>query len=626
MTTLLQYAIEAVVVTGVLYLNYRLLIDRKVGHGWARAYLLGALLLGAVIPALDIPVWAGEVVYIEAVEPMSEPIGTSAAAEMVQEVNPQQIAWLIYAVGAVVTAVLILRQCRAIGRIRRRAVRTEWMGYALIRTELPITPFSFLRTIYVWQQTPDEELPTILAHESSHIRRGHTAERLVVEGFKVLFWWNPFCWLTARTLAEVEEFEADQDVLCGGFSHDEYMTTLFRQQFGLSPDIANGLPHSFTKKRFQMMTKQINSSHQGLRATAVAVVVTGLVCAFSLRAQATEYRTFNASVETKPSIDAPKQTFRLVVTNNRSPIVGATIVVVGTQRGMTTDFNGVATIEAAAGDQLRIDYIGYDSRTITLGKENELIVVLTPSDQQPRIDEIVVESYGVPSDEETPFVVVEQMPTFEGGDINSFRQWVMERIRPCKNDAGELLTGRVIVQFAIERDGRLTIGQVVQTPDSRLSNEVIRLLAASPRWNAGMQRGKKVRVQCTLPIDFRASEEATATTPNSAAAATNDEPFLVVEQMPTFEGGDINTFRQWVMERIRPCKSDAGEPLTGRVIAQFAIERDGSLTFERILRTPDKRLSDEVQRVIESSPRWKAGTQRGHAVRVRFTLPVDFAK
>ncbi len=507
MQMLLQYAVETMAVTGILYLLYRLLLDRKVPFGWARAYLLGAILLGVVIPALDIPVWTGKVIYVEEVAAVDATGAmVPAPTERIAQMDGLWIIALLYALGAGCFLALILRQCRQIGRIGRHAIRSEQMGYPLMQTEARITPFSFLRTIYIWQQTPAEELPTILAHEVSHIRRGHTIERIAVELLKALLWWNPMVWLVARTLTEVEEFEADQDVLRNGFSRNEYMTTLFRQQFGFSPDISNGLPHSLTKKRFQMMTRNVQHSHALMRGAAVAATVAGLFCAFSLTAQATEYRTSDASVVTEQSADTSKQTVRMIVTNKQGPVVGATIVVVGTTRGTTTDFNGVATIDAAVGDQLQIAYIGHESRTITIGKDTALIVSLTPSEEQPKEDKIYAEKYGDPSIEDTPFLVVEQMPTFNGGDLNTFRHWLMEHIRPCRNEAGEFLTGRVLIQFVIERDGTLTIGRVLQSPDIRLSNEVIRLLASSPRWDPGSQRGQRVRVQYTLPVNFSATE------------------------------------------------------------------------------------------------------------------------
>ncbi len=514
-----RYLLEAVTASGVLYALYRLLLDRKIPYAWSRRYLIAAMVLGPLIPLMELQLLPAEVIDLgplpldEAASPISTP---TVAGPPTAGTN----GWLIgsYLVGVAILVAIMGQQWRQIRLLRRGARHVEGNRYPLVLTKEPIAPFSFLRTIYVWEGTPQEELPAIIAHETSHIAHGHTAERLVAESLKALLWWNPFVWLTIRQLGEVEEFEADHNVLAAGFQRDEYMTILFRQQFGFSPDISNGLPHSLTKKRFHMMTRNVQHSHALMRGAAVAATVAGLFCAFSLTAQATEYRTSDTSVVTEQSADTPKQTVRIIVTNQQGPIVGATIVVVGTTRGTTTDFNGVATVDAAAGDQLQIAYIGHERRTIMLGKDTTLIVSLTPSEEQPQIDEVVVkgygklpkeegiyyESYGVPSEENTPFLFVEQMPTFNGGDLNTFRQWIMERIRPCRNDAGEFLTGRVLIQFVIERNGTLTIGRVMQSPDIRLSNEVIRVLASSPRWEPGVQNGSKVRVQYILPIQFSA--------------------------------------------------------------------------------------------------------------------------
>ena len=65
------------------------------------------------------------------------------------------------------------------------------------------------------------------------------------------------------------------------------------------------------------------------------------------------------------------------------------------------------------------------------------------------------------------------------------------------------ISGRVLLMFVIERDGSLTNIQVLQTPDSSLSDEAIRVLKTSPKWTPGRQRNQSVRVKYTLPIDFR---------------------------------------------------------------------------------------------------------------------------
>ncbi|MBR2962041.1 MAG: energy transducer TonB [Alistipes sp.] len=103
-----------------------------------------------------------------------------------------------------------------------------------------------------------------------------------------------------------------------------------------------------------------------------------------------------------------------------------------------------------------------------------------------------------------------------------------------------------------------------------------------------------------------------------------DQPFVKVEEMPSFQGGDINTFRNWVMSKIRYPSIAQENHISGRVFLKFVVERDGSLTNIQVLQTPDQSLSDEAVRVLKLSPKWKPGRQRNQTVRVVYNLPVDF--
>lgn len=103
-----------------------------------------------------------------------------------------------------------------------------------------------------------------------------------------------------------------------------------------------------------------------------------------------------------------------------------------------------------------------------------------------------------------------------------------------------------------------------------------------------------------------------------------DEPFFVVEQMPMFQGGGLNTFLMWVQQQIKYPTIAMENGIQGRVTAQFTIERDGSLTNINILQSPDHSLSAETIRILRQSPKWEPGKQRDKPVRVRFTLPVNF--
>ncbi len=101
-------------------------------------------------------------------------------------------------------------------------------------------------------------------------------------------------------------------------------------------------------------------------------------------------------------------------------------------------------------------------------------------------------------------------------------------------------------------------------------------------------------------------------------------PFLRAEVMPKFHGGDLNTFRQWVQMQVRMPEVALKHKLQGRVVATFTIEKDGTLDDIQILQTPDRVFSEEVIRVLKKSDKWTPGTQKGEAVRVKYTLPIDF--
>jgi len=101
-------------------------------------------------------------------------------------------------------------------------------------------------------------------------------------------------------------------------------------------------------------------------------------------------------------------------------------------------------------------------------------------------------------------------------------------------------------------------------------------------------------------------------------------PVLIAEEMPKFQGGDINTFRKWCQENLKypPIAADNG--VQGRVSLSFVIERDGSVSNVKVMRGADKELDNAAIKIISSSPKWAPGKNRGKAVRVTYNMPIDF--
>ncbi len=108
-----------------------------------------------------------------------------------------------------------------------------------------------------------------------------------------------------------------------------------------------------------------------------------------------------------------------------------------------------------------------------------------------------------PAVEDEIFLIAETMPSFMDGTIETFRAWVMQNVKFPQIAADNNIQGRVVLSFVIDKDGRLTDIEVLQSPDRSLSEEAIRVLSKSPKWSPGKQRNQTVRVKYTLPVEFR---------------------------------------------------------------------------------------------------------------------------
>ncbi len=99
--------------------------------------------------------------------------------------------------------------------------------------------------------------------------------------------------------------------------------------------------------------------------------------------------------------------------------------------------------------------------------------------------------------------------------------------------------------------------------------------------------------------------------------------FVVVETMPEFPGGQAALFK-YLNESVKYPVIAQENNIQGRVIVQFVVEKDGSVTDVQVVRSVDPSLDKEAKRVISSMPKWSPGKQRGKAVRVKYTVPVNF--
>ena len=152
-------------------------------------------------------------------------------------------------------------------------------------------------------------------------------------------------------------------------------------------------------------------------------------------------------------------------------------------------------------------------------------------------------------------------------------------------------------------------------------------------WTGINSDSRNYKLAVNLVMDNFTKEEKKVVTP-TASKSKNDnyveeeEPedvvFVVVEKMPEFPGG-AQAMHKFLAENVKYPVIAQENGIQGRVVCQFTVNKDGSLVDIEVVRSGgDQSLDKEAVRVIKSMPKWKPGTQRGRAVRVKYTIPVDF--
>lgn len=564
--------LEMILSGGVLLAAYWLLLDRRVRPALCRAVLLVLPLLATVIPLLHIPVWpGGEALPLPVAVPEAAPAAAvalpAAKAAPGYERLLLTVFWTLWAAGSLFLFGLMGVQLLRIRQFRRGARRFRRGKCSFFEVGQRIAAFSFIRSIYLWRDTPRGELPLIVAHEAAHIRRRHSAERLAMEIMRALLWWNPCVWAAARLLSRVEEFEADADVLARGYDRRRYMMAILEQLLGPSPRIASGLGSSLTKQRFDMMTSSKRSGHAPLRLAALLPVLGALVCTFSF--------TTRAAALPEPPVGgdaAPTERVSVMARQEGKGLPGVVIRIDDTDSGAVTDAEGVARLSAAPGSVLHLSYAGCGERILYVRKsghgEQAFVVELSERD-------------AAASREGKPLYIVNGFPCERIDHIASDK---VERIEVYKD-------ATTLAKFG----------------------------------EAG--RNGVIVIELKPGVDLPAPDLAAKPAAESAPASDSGEIYLIVEKMPTFRGGDLKTYRDWVMTQLHyPGKANSRPK--GRVGVSFCVEPDGSVGNTQVLLSPDERLSEEVCRVLESTPAgaWTPGEQRGMRVRVRFTLVVDFSE
>ena len=283
MTEFLTYDLKVAVLIAVFYFCYRLLMERETFHRLNRIVLLSSIALSLVLPLCVITFH--ETIEVEQTTATANPNPQSPITDMpavtatdsvqMAPVDQSAVIFAIFMIGVLCRLFFIANSYRLLRRIISDSEQhTLEDDVTLAVVDLPVAPFSWMRTIVLSRIDYEERNPSILAHERGHIRLHHSWDIVFVEMLTALQWFNPVVWLLRRDLRTVHEYEADASVLSSDSDVSQYIQLLMRKAMGTKASIlANGINNSTIKKRIFMMLKHKSNRRAWLKALYIAPIV-----------------------------------------------------------------------------------------------------------------------------------------------------------------------------------------------------------------------------------------------------------------------------------------------------------------------------------------------------------------
>ena len=195
--------------------------------------------------------------------------------------------------------------------------------------------------------------------------------------------------------------------------------------------------------------------------------------------------------------------------------------------------------------------------------------------------------------------------------------------------------GTVKVSFVVEKTGTVNEVKVENPVAPELDAEAIRLIKSGPKWTPAKNHGVVVRQRVVVPVSFvmspgstvvRAGKDQPITTSAAdiAASANPDRPAVVAPDRPTQPVGGNQVFFDWIEKNQQYPLLARQRKIQGKVIMEFVVQADGSLTDARIVKRLGSGLDEEALRLIKTAPKWEPAMFQGKPIKQKMVLPVLF--
>lgn len=452
METFFAYLIKSSVCILFYELFYRLFLRGETFHRLNRMILLMSLVLSLLLPLLDVSGWFsfagqdGAMPVTELTFSLQELVVDQRTAGLLehQGIAAWAVIFGVYLAGIILLLLKNLLVFVYLHRLLKRCRQEQTAdGQVYYRCPDRMGPFSWLGRVVLSSADDGPLTDCILAHERAHAALGHSFDLLLVELFLCFQWFNPVAWWLKKDLRLVHEYEADRYVLASGFDARAYQLLLVRKSVG--PKLYN-MVHSFNnyslKKRITMMMKR--KSKFWTQAKSLYVLPLG---GFVLALFACVDGKKPTTEESQPVESQPVETRELSVTEQAGDSVASFL-------------ENDEHVDVASVDEL--------AKAPAAGQAGDASYV---------------------------------NPSFPGGDVACMK-WLCENVKYPAEAVEKGIKGKVIVQFVVTKDGKITDAEVARSVDPLLDAEALRAIRSMPDWEPAQRDGQNIAVKYSLPIAF----------------------------------------------------------------------------------------------------------------------------
>lgn len=430
------------------YLVYSIMLSRDTSYGRNRAFILVSLLSALIFPFITLQTikpwniqFFGKIlseVFVTATSNTNKTLNSW--------ISSLGILQMIYSIYIIVVCIFIFKLLIDLFNLLFLIMRHRDEGSRIIRFHgFNTSGFSAMGYIFINAKLSTEDADEIIRHEQNHLKRNHFMDIIFIEMVKAFQWFNPVVYLFNRSLRAIHEYQADQECLNSGVPMVNYQSLLLSQifksrAFNLTNSFSNP---SLIKKRMVMMTKKRTSA---VASAKILIVV---------------------------------------------PVIGVVFLAISAYRGIPN--SSVKQI---------IPVISTQSSSIE--SKSELMPPPPPPPPQHSVSNEnvkVVREEPTNEQSETPFVVVEEMPMFPGGDI-ALLNYIFENTRYPETAKKQNIQGKVIIRFCVTSDGNVSMASVLKGVSPELDTEAMRVVNTLPAFKPGRQGGKAVPVWYMVPIAF----------------------------------------------------------------------------------------------------------------------------